>query len=158
MSTLKAWRLSKARYAEAALTGEGAKVLGGRWNSVGVSVVYASLSLSLAVLEVFVHMTATAAEPEDYVSVAVDLGVDERHAERVDLASLPQGWNQLELPELKALGDAWALSRRSLALLVPSVVVEGEWNVLINPLHSDAKKLAVQTPRPFHFDQRMFKR
>jgi RES domain-containing protein len=156
VSGLKAWRLSKQRYAERAFSGEGARILGGRWNSVGVPVVYTSLSLSLAVLEVFVHMT-TLAEPDDYVSVAVDLGVDELRAERVRTERLPNDWKRLNHPALQALGDEWVSSMRSLILLVPSVIVEGEWNALINPLHPDAERIVIEKPKLFHFDERLFK-
>jgi RES domain-containing protein len=156
VSELKAWRLSKKRYAEAAFSGEGARVLGGRWNSIGVPVVYASLSLSLAVLEVFVHMTAPA-EPGDYVYLAVNLGIGESKAERVDLNKLPNDWKLVNNQSLQALGDDWARSMRSLVLLVPSVVIEGEWNALINPLHPDAVGMIVEKPKGFQFDQRMFK-
>jgi RES domain-containing protein len=156
MPGLKAWRLSKLRYADMALSGEGARFLGGRWNSIGVPVVYASLSLSLAVLEVFVHMTAPA-EPDDYVSVMVNLGVEESEAERVNLVQLPHDWRRINHPELQALGDEWARSMRSLVLRVPSVVVEGEWNALINPLHPDAAGMVIEKPRAFQFDERMFK-
>jgi RES domain-containing protein len=156
MPGFKAWRLSKLRYADAALHGEGARVLGGRWNSVGVPMVYASLSLSLAVLEVFVHMTAPA-EPDDYVYVAVNLGVEESEAERVRLAQLPRDWRRIDHPKLQMLGDEWAHSMRSLVLLVPSVVVEGEWNALINPLHPDAARMVIEKPHPFQFDERMFR-
>jgi RES domain-containing protein len=155
MPGLKAWRLSKLRYADVALTGEGARFLGGRWNSVGVPVVYASLSLSLAVLEVFVHMTAPA-EPDDYVYVVVNLGVEESEVERVDLARLPRDWRRIDHPELQTLGDEWARSMRSLVLLVPSVVVEGEWNAVINPLHPDAAGMVIEKPLAFQFDERMF--
>ena len=155
VSGLKAWRLSKRRYATAAITGEGARLLGGRWNSPGVPVVYASLSLSLAVLEVFVHMSARA-EPDDYVSVMLRLPIEEHKLERVDLESLPSDWRRLDHPRLQALGDTWAGSMRSVALLIPSVVVQGEWNVIINPLHPDAKNLLMEEPQPFSFDERMF--
>lgn len=156
MPRLRAWRLCKQRYAEAAMTGQGARTLGGRWNPVGVPVVYASLSLSLAVLEVFVHMTARA-EPGDYVYVATDLNIEQSRAERVDLNKLPRDWNTLENPAVQAIGAEWAASKRSLALLVPSVIVAGEWNVLINPLHPDAAGLRIAKPVPFQFDPRMFR-
>lgn len=157
MAGLRAWRLSKRRYAERAFSGEGAQKLGGRWNSVGVPMVYASTSLSLAVLEVFVHMDGIA-EPDDFVSCSVDLGLDESAVERVQPDQLPKDWQRLEHPALKALGDKWIKSRRALALFVPSVIVEGEWNVLINPQHPDASSIVIQEPKPFHFDERMFRK
>ena len=156
MARLKAWRLSLRKYAESAFSGEGPRIFGGRWNPVGVPVVYSSLSLSLAVLEVFVHMTARA-EPNDYVSVEVDLGIDESQAERVDLRKLPKDWHALENPALHAIGAAWAQSKRSLVLLVPSVIIEGEWNAVVNPLHPGAKKIVLGKPKPFTFDERLFK-
>lgn len=155
MPGLKAWRLSRQVYADRALTGEGTRLFGGRWNPVGVPVVYASLSLSLAVLEVFVHMTVRA-DPEDYVSVALDLGMEESKADRVNANDLPEDWRQVDHPALRAIGAEWARSMRSLVLLVPSVVVEGEWNALINPLHPDAARIAIAQPKPFRFDARMF--
>lgn len=156
MAGLKAWRLSLRKYAESAFSGEGPRIYGGRWNPVGVPVVYASLSLSLAVLEVFVHMT-TRAEPDDYVSIEVDLGIDESQAERVDLRKLPRNWRMLENPTLQAMGAEWAQSKRSLVLLVPSVIIEGEWNAVVNPLHPSAKKIALSKPKSFTFDERLFK-
>jgi RES domain-containing protein len=130
--------------------------MGGRWNPVGTPVVYASTSLSLAVLEVFVHMTARAG-PEDYVSVSVNFGVQEPEIERVNPADLPDDWRRTNHPMLQALGASWATSKRSPLLLVPSVIVEGEWNVLINPLHPTVAAMTIETPKPFHFDERLFK-
>ena len=151
------WRLSKRRYAEAAFTGEGPRLYGGRWNSVGTPLVYTSLSLSLAVLEVFVHMEIVT-EPDDYVYVSVELGVEQAQAERVSLERLPADWTRVEHPELKAIGDAWARSLRCPVLLVPSVVVEGEWNALINPSHPASKQMKRAEPKPYRFDERMFRR
>ncbi len=153
---MTAWRLSRRRYAQDAFTGEGPLTYGGRWNPVGVPVVYASLSLSLAVLEVFVHME-TRAEPEEYVSLGIDLGVSESSLERLNVDALPYDWRRLEHPALHVLGASWAQSKRSLGLLVPSVVVPEEWNVVLNPLHPDAKKMKIGKPRMFAFDERMFK-
>ena len=152
---MKVWRLSKARYARAAFTGEGARIFGGRWNSVGIPMVYASASLSLAVLEVFVHLTVRAA-PNDFVSVCAKLAVDETAMERVDTATLPGDWRRLNHPALQAIGDKWAREGRSLVLLVPSVVVAGEWNALINPQHADAVNIMIEEPKPFQFDERLF--
>ena len=136
--------------------GEGASEFGGRWNPVGVQVAYASLSLSLAVLEVFVHMTMRT-PPQDYVSMEIDLGIQESEAERVDAPRVAADWRRLNHPTLQAFGAEWVRSQRSLALLVPSVVVEGEWNVVINPRHPRAHKMKIAAPRPFYFDERMFR-
>jgi len=119
--------------------------------------VYTSLSLSLAVVEIFVHLEI-AVEPDDLWAVAAELPIEESQAERVTLAGLPRDWREVNQPTLRAIGSAWALSRRSLALLVPSVAVEGEWNALVNPEHPDANKITVLDAKPFRIDPRMFKR
>jgi RES domain-containing protein len=117
---------------------------------------YTSLSLSLAVLEVFVHMPK-AAEPDDYVAVMAELPVDASAMERLDMRTLPNDWKQVDSPATQSMGASWARSKRSLALLVPSVVVPGEWNAVVNPLHPDAGKIKIVETNPFHFDERMFK-
>jgi RES domain-containing protein len=155
MHDLKVWRLSRRVYADRAFSGEGTRLFAGRWNPIGVPVVYASLSLSLAVLEVFVHMTARA-DPDDYVSVAVSLGIEGSKAERINEDQLPNDWRLVDHPTLKAMGAEWVKSMRSLVLLVPSVVIEGEWNAVINPLHPDAARIGVDKPKPLRFDERMF--
>ena len=155
MSAVRAWRLSKRKYAVKAFTGEGSAITGGRWNTLGVPVVYSSLTLSLAVLEVFVHMVNRPGQGE-FVYTAANLPIDLREAERVDVQSLPANWKEIELPALKLIGDEWAASQRSLALLVPSVIIPEEWNIVLNPLHPRAASIELQPSIPFHFDQRLF--
>jgi len=117
--------------------------------------VYASLSLSLAAIEVFVHLAAV--PPDDLVSVAAELPINHRDAERIDPETLPTDWRMENNPALWQIGADWIASRRSLALLVPSAVIDGEWNALINPTHPTASTIKIATPKPFHFDARMFK-
>jgi RES domain-containing protein len=56
------------------------------------------------------------------------------------------------------LGDTWIADRSSLALLVPSVPIRSEWNVLVNPLHPLIGELQIESLQPFVFDARMFQR
>ena len=153
---LDVWRLSKRRYAAEAFAGDGPRIYGGRWNPVGVPMVYTSPSLSLAVLEVFVHMPK-AAEPDDYVAVRAELPVDAQGMERLEMRKLPSNWKQVESPATQAIGAAWAQSMRSLVLMVPSVVVPGEWNVVVNPRHADAGQIRIVETTEFRFDARMFR-
>jgi len=153
---MRVWRISKNRHSATAFSGEGSRQFGARWNTAGVPLVYTSLSLSLAVVETFVHLEI-ATEPGDLVSIMAELPVDEIQVERVDVGALPEDWRSVNHPGPQAIGSEWSLSRRSLALLVPSVAVDGEWNALINPLHPDAAAIVVEKPKPFHFDPRMFK-
>jgi RES domain-containing protein len=54
-------------------------------------------------------------------------------------------------------GPGWVRSKRSVAFEVPSAVVEGEWNVLLNPAHADFSKIEIAPATPFRYDERMFK-
>ena len=151
---MRVWRICKERYAADAFSGEGARRFGGRWNSRGVPTVYASSSLALAAIEYFVHLEPNQA-PTDLVAIAAELPEGEPTL-RWEGSSLPAKWWGEELAPMRALGDAWIRDKASLAVLAPSVPIRGEWNVLVNPLHSRAGEIAIQAPQPFSFDARMF--
>ena len=120
--------------------------------------VYTSTSLALAALEVFVHVR-TQDEPSDLVALCAEVPVEATELEerqRKMLETLPKRWRFEDVRLTRRVGDTWMASGTSLALPVPSVVIEGEWNVLLNPAHRDAAKIKVVTMRPFRFDERMF--
>jgi|SRR5271163_2098514 len=151
---MRVWRLCKARYASAAFSGEGARLYSGRWNPVGVSMVYTSTSLALACLEFFVHLDPSVA-PDDLVAVSATIPADVAR-ERIEVADLPGDWRVTDNPGLQRLGADWIAAQRSAALEVP-VVVDGDWNVLLNPAHPDFGRIVVAPPKPWAFDQRMFR-
>jgi RES domain-containing protein len=153
---MRVWRLCKALHAATAFSGEGARLYSGRWNPARIPMVYTSTSLALAALEFFVHLDPSVA-PSDLVYT---LAAIPRDLERSRLATgnLPLGWQGIELASLQELGKEWVISGRSVALEVPSVVIEGDWNVLLNPAHPDFQKIRIEAPRPWSFDQRMFRR
>lgn len=118
---------------------------------------YTSEALSLATLELFVHLPSSLL-PRDLVAVEIRVP-DDVTVEEWPPASLPRGWDAESPPaELQELGTAWIASGRSLLVRVPSVVIPHEWNVLINPAHPDVVKLGVLAPKPFSLDPRMAKR
>jgi len=151
---MKIWRICRERYAAEAFSGEGARRFGGRWNSRGVPMVYASTSLALAAIELFVHLEPNQA-PEDLVSIAAELPEGEPGLQW-DGAALPPNWWGDELGPMRELGDAWIREKRSLALLAPSVPIRLEWNVLVNPLHPRIGAIRIGAIEPFVFDARMF--
>lgn len=142
-----------------ALSGEGARRGAARWNSKGVPVAYTSEHLSLAVCEVFVHVAAPE-EADDLMAVTAEFAIAESEIEqqkRWILEQLPADWRELGNLATRALGDAWARSSSSAFLFVPSAVIDGEWNILINPEHPDAREIKIVESKPFQFDRRMFK-
>lgn len=137
------------RSVHARLDGEGAKLVGARWNSPGHAVVYMASSVSLAVLENLVHMTRDDF-PVGYVLVSAlipdDVKIMNQDDIRQDLASA----------DPRQLGDYWVRSLRSAVLRVPSAVVVNEFNYLLNPRHSEFDRILTDPPRPFFFDDRLF--
>lgn len=150
---ITAWRLLKAKYAERAFDGEGARLYGGRWNSPGTAVTYCSATASLAVLEVFANVSASELLPH-YVLISCTF--DESLVTRVDVARLPEHWRQSPAPAaLAAIGDEWFHDAASAVLEVPSAIIEHERNYLINGHHRDFRRIKCSPPGPFTFDLRL---
>lgn len=154
--SLFAWRLTKAKYAETALSGIGSALRAGRWHTRGRAVVYAASSASLALLETLVNVDRTELLRAEYVALPLD--IPERVVERAALDDLPADWQAWPHPaSTRALGTTWYDRRRSAALMVPSVVVPREWNVLLNPTHPDFRHIGTGPPEPFPVDPRLSK-
>lgn len=153
---MPAWRLVKAKHADTAFDGEGARRHGGRWNARGTSMVYLGGSLSLAALEMFVHLTVEDARLS-FVAIRVDIP-DSVVVREVDIARLPDNWREEPPPDAcKRLGTAWVKSAETSLLRVPSVIVPNEYNYVLNPRHPDTRRLKRHPPQPFGFDNRMWK-
>ncbi|MBX9580325.1 MAG: RES family NAD+ phosphorylase [Gemmataceae bacterium] len=154
--TISAWRIVSRRYAEAPYNpfdGEGSSLRGGRWNSPGVAVVYASASRSLAILEVLVH-TGDLAGLRDFV--AFEVAIPPASVEPVGPGVLPPDWTNPVAPAaLRAAGDAWVAALSSPVLRVPSAVVDGEDNFVLNPRHPDFRRLTIGPRRPLPIDPRL---
>jgi len=152
---LTAWRIVKARHAETAFDGEGARLLGGRWNSQGLSIVYTADSAALAALEMLVHFGNSAILP---AYVVISCSFDKALVLRLDRHRLPKGWRAYPArPELQVLGDAWVKSGVSAVLDVPNAIIPTESNYLLNPQHADFKSIRMAKPQPFEFDLRLLR-
>jgi RES domain-containing protein len=152
---MKFWRICRRRYAAEAASGEGARLYGGHWNSRGVRVVYASASLALAAVETFVNLEPNL-RPEDLVSIEGEIPEGIQVA-KVDPKTLPKRWHETRDESLRRFGDEWIEAGRTVALLVPSAAIRGEWNVLLSTAHAEFSKVKFQKPGPFKFDARMFR-
>ena len=153
--TLTGWRIVPEDKAATAFDGEGARLYGGRWNSVGVPMVYGSQHKSLGALEVRVHIDTTK-KIKPYQCFAFQF--DENLREVLPVSSLPKDWRQEPpTPSLQQLGDAWVRAANSPILAVPSVIIPDELNYLLNPKHPEFAKIKIEKPTNFTFDPRLLK-
>lgn len=136
------------------MTGAGAEKTGGRWNRRGTPLVYCSPSIALACLETVVHL-GTSGLPLNRFLVRLDVP-DAVWAKRKTLDPVPVGWEAEPAGAVSLnAGDEWVNSNASALLLVPSVIIPEEFNVLVNPAHTGAKKIQVTKVRLFRYDARL---
>lgn len=126
----------------------GARLFGGRWNAPGTDVLYASESLALACLEILVHIERPAL-PVDYAWVAIDVPEHTTKAlTEADAAIDNEHW-------CRAAGQQWVSSEAYAALVVPSVIVRIERNLLLNPKHPAFRQIKFSAPEAFWIDPRL---
>jgi len=151
-----AFRICKTRFLDTAMSGEGARIAGGRWNTPGLPVVYAASSLSLATLEIMVHLEEREVFHRLFSWFRIEFPED--LIESAGLASLPHGWLADETnAAARSVGDAWLRNATSAILAVPSAVTIGETNYLLNPAHPAFQKIRISRPQPFRPDPRLSK-
>ena len=149
---IRVWRLSSSHYPVP--DGEGARLYPGRWNLPGVAVVYASATLSLAVLETLVHVDSDIL-PDNLITLSADIP-DQLAIEVIQDDELPSNWREYPVPEaLQVRGTQWVQRGHTAVLSVPSVVAPGERNYLLNPAHPDFSKIKWSKPSPFKWDPRL---
>lgn len=151
---MRLFRLSKQKYSMD-LSGKGAELAGGRWNSRGKAVLYTSQSRALCTVEIAVH-TPLANIPTDYELVEIAVPEDSEFME-IDLSILPSDWNSIpHAHTTQEIGDRFITENNFLLFKVPSVAVPGEFNFLINPAHKRFCEVEVHSITPFEFDSRLF--
>jgi RES domain-containing protein len=146
------YRFSPLQYA-ADLSGEGSKRFGGRWNSKGFAVVYTSTSISLSLIELFIHSISY----QDIINNRiVIIDVPDKNCTEIKVKSLKTNW-QADIAYTQYMGDQFLSSCTHLLLKVPSAIIPEEFNYLINPAHPDFSKVTIHTIKSFSFDTRLFK-
>lgn len=150
---MEVFRIAKRKWINE-LSGEGARLNGGRWNKTGSNVVYTSENRALAALEYLVGLPVDIV-PDD-VAIAEIMIPDEIEFARIPINILPAGWFTYPAPPALAdIGEDWLTQKVDLLLGVPSAVVSGEWNILINPNHGDFSHVVLKTIEPYRFDPRL---
>jgi len=148
-SALVVFRVMKCDKAETAFLAD-ANRQSGRWTSEGTPAAYASLSASGALLEYLAHLEGDS--PNDLVLVSAELPVELLEV----VADLPDNWRERPYrDDVRAFGDQWIKSGRSLALQLPSVLCEAAGNALINTEHPEAACLQILTIDPITVDPRL---
>jgi RES domain-containing protein len=150
-----AWRLVPPEFADA-LNGEGNIQRGARWNSPGRGVVYASVNLSLCVLESLAQMPPPLRmKLPELAAVRIEIP-DDTPSRVVALADLPVALDgEPGRRRCREIGDAWLAEDAQLVLTVPSVILPQERNVLINPAHRLRETVKIVSIERFRFDARL---
>ena len=151
---MRVYRISRPEYVATALLGNGAALAPGRWNSRGVRLAYTASSVSLAMLEILVHVNREDV-PEGRRMLAYEIP-DEPLAE-LPPNRWPRGWDKLPYSDaVRRVGDGFVRDGRQLALRVPSAVARGEFNVLVNPAHPQFGQIRLLADDPLALDPRLF--
>lgn len=157
--TVSLWRIASDTpdWSAEDMAGKGAASKGARWNAPGEHVTYTSTSISLAAWETRAHLGRLGTKlPFNRVLVRIDVPDDVWVAREVASLPLPVGWDVVPEGRVsRAVGSAWLARGSSALLCVPSVIVNEEGNVLINPAHADAARLVAHRMRRFFYDQRV---
>lgn len=135
------------------LSGTGAKLYGGRWNSIGLHAIYTTENISLAILEILVHLKKYNC-PADYHLLTISIP-DSIKPLTISTEKLKKNWKD-DPTYSQFMGDEFLKTKQSLILKVPSVIVEQENNFLLNPAHADATKIKIVSSRLFEFDKRLY--
>jgi len=151
---MEVFRITKAKYAKE-LSGIGAAKNGARWNSKGVEMIYTASNRSLAMADVAVGLNVGATKIK-FCMMTIYIP---SHApvQTLNRNSLPENWNAIPAVETtKLIGDRFISEGKYLTIRVPSVVTQGDWNILINPLHPDFEMIKIIEVQDFPFDRRLF--
>jgi RES domain-containing protein len=143
---VKLWRVAFDRYAD--LSGVGGMHRPGRWHNVGRPIVYAAEHSALAMLEVRVHMDLAVA----YLSKFVMMKINVQDDVRVYSIDFEPG----DESATRALGDEWLRASATCICRVKSALAPDAFNYLMNPLHPDIGKVAIEAVASLEFDARLF--
>lgn len=152
---MRVFRLSRKKYGPE-LSGKGAALSGNRWNSKGVEIIYTSESRALAMAEVMVHLTL-ATLPSDFIMLEIDV-LDSFPIKKINIKQFPENWNSFpHQQKTQNFGDTFIRENKDLILQMPSAVVQGDFNYLLNPFHKNFKQIKVVSSHDFPVDTRIFK-
>jgi len=151
---MELFRVVREKY-HSDLSGRGAYLNGGRWNSPERYALYTTFTRSLGILETVVHLESTF-PPDDYVMVVM-YAPDTVAIQNISLDDLSKNWKR-HTPETQKIGDEWLEKAQSPILRVPSVIVNAEYNYILNPKHPNFQSLKIINTEPLAFNERFFRK
>jgi RES domain-containing protein len=149
---LTAFRIGDPEGAYPIFDATGSRLAPGRWNTENSPLIYASEHYSTALLEILANGAGRIPDNQHFIQITIPSGVS---YELVNPAHLP-GWDTNRGNVSQLYGEAWHASRRSLILLVPSVVARIDLNLLINPEHPEFPRISHSLHQPVWWDRRLF--
>ncbi len=144
------YRLAIQEYASD-LSGEGAAIYGGRWNPAGLKALYSSEHISLCILEILAR-TNIDINPPAYQLVILEF--PEKNMTVIKPLELKAAWKQ-HVEYTQWIGEEFLKNNQSLALQVPSAIVERENNFLLNPFHKNYSQVKIISIEPLDLDKRL---
>jgi RES domain-containing protein len=149
---LTSYRIGDPDGAHPIFDATGSKLYPGRWNTPLSPMIYSSQNYSTAMLEKLVHGSGSLPPNQHFIEITIPNGVS---YEVVTATTLP-GWDAPDGLASKSFGEAWQQSKRSVLLIVPSVVARLENNILINPDHPEFGQITCGLHQPVWWDKRLF--
>lgn len=152
---MRIYRITKTEYIDD-LSGEGARLYGGRWNMIGDAILYFSQNLSLSLLEIIVHANFSELSTHYSFIEAEIPDSDIKSIQSMDFIQ-PKWTTDGAISQLQMFGSNWLNKKEGLAMKVPSIILHQENNILINPAHKDFKDLKIIKIEKLDLDPRLFR-
>lgn len=146
------YRVGKTKHAND-LSGKGARLFGGRWNHQLTPCIYTSESRALALLEYSVNINL------DLISKILSITsfeIPDKYIQELMQSNLPADWKTAPAPSsTKNIGTKFLRDLVSPILRVPSVIIEEEFNFILNPLHRESSRFKILDIKDFFYDVRI---
>ena len=146
------YRLASSAYKND-MSGNGAKIYGGRWNPVGFPILYCTENISLAVLEILIR-TDKHIVPRNYYLVKLNIP-DTAKTITINRSNFGADWKE-DIGYTQWLGAEFIKNSQAPVLKIPSAIVDEEHNFICNPAHTDFHKIKIVSSKKFEFDKRLY--
>ena len=151
---MKVYRIAKTLYVND-LSGEGARLHGGRWNRPGVPVLYTSQARSLALLELIVHFAAYNAIKDSFSFLSLE--IPDVEIISIDNQLLKGNKFDLNNQKLWEISEHYFFKVNVLGIKVPSILIPEESNIILNPFHPNFKQIKKLSIDSIDLDERFRK-